>query len=616
MADIIRLLPDSVANQIAAGEVIQRPASVIKELVENAVDAGADTIKIIIKDAGRTLIQVIDNGSGMSETDARLSFERHATSKIHVADDLFEICTKGFRGEALASIASIAHVTLKTCQPGNELGTQLIVSGSVVESQEPVVCPVGSNFLVKNLFYNVPARRKFLKSNTAEFKHIITEFQRIVLAHPEIEFSLYHNDDTVFQLPQTNLRQRLIHVFGKQLNQNLNRLENSTSLASISGYVGKPDLARKTSGEQYFFINQRYMRHPYFHRAVMNAYEGLLPGNCYPSYFIYFDVDPHTIDVNIHPTKTEIKFENEQALFMIITASVKEALGKSNSVPSIDFDTHGVIEIPHLRKDIEVTIPEIPIDYSFNPFNTKEEQKSKSKSFQQPVYQKENALSGWEKLYGEAETFIHPEVQITESGLFDQMPETNNERQANNDYLQLKAKYILTSVKSGLMIIDQKKAHVRILFEQYIRNMAMNRSVCQRSLFPAKIDLNNNDYLTVQQIMDDLNSIGFDISDLGSNSVLINGVPGTGADQSPEQLLDLLIEEYKQTENTVKGTIRERIAQSLAAASAISYGKVLGQEEMQHLVDELFACENPNYTPTGKKIMSILNLDEFEKLIN
>ncbi len=621
MADIIQLLPDSVANQIAAGEVIQRPASVIKELVENAVDAGADSIKIIVKDAGKTLIQVSDNGVGMSETDARLAFERHATSKIKSANDLFAIRTKGFRGEALASIASIAHVTLKTRQPDNEIGTQLVLSGSEVESQEPVSCPIGSNFMIKNLFFNVPARRKFLKSNTTEFKHILTELQRIALTHPDVEFTLVHNDQVISQFPQTNLRQRIIHVMGKHMNQNLNSLETNTTLINISGFIGKPENARKTSGEQYFFINQRYMRHPYFHRAIMKAFENILPGDYYPSYFIYFEADPQTIDVNIHPTKTEIKFESEQAIFQIINAAVKEALGKSNTVPSIDFDTHGVVDIPVMTKDTQINAPTIEIDHNFNPFETGSKKPSpagtsggRSKGFEktQPVPE------DWEKLYS------GPNIQVLNSSMeTNQQLSFNSENTGNeettkpsSDYLQLKGKYILTSVKSGLMVIDQRRAHVRILFEKYVRNMAMNKSASQRSLYPDSLDLSNEDYLMVREILEDLNSIGFDISDLGSNTIVVNGVPDTSEKIAPQRLVEQMIEEYKQTESSVHGNLKERLAVSLARASAINYGKLLSSQEMQHLVDELFACENPNYTPTGKKTLSLVSLGELEKYFN
>lgn len=621
MADIIQLLPDAVANQIAAGEVIQRPASVVKELVENAVDAGAEEIKVIIKDAGKTLIQVIDNGVGMSETDARLAFERHATSKIKQADDLFAIRTKGFRGEALASIASIAHVTLKTRQPDAEVGSELIINGSVVESQEATSCPQGSNFMVKNLFYNVPARRKFLKRDSTEFKHILTEFQRIVLTHPDVDFSLTHNDQLVLHLPASNMRQRIIHVFGKHMNTSLANIDNDTSIAKIKGFIGRPEYARKTAGEQYFFINQRYMRHPYFHKAVSMAYENILPAGYYPSYFIYFEAEPQTIDVNIHPTKTEIKFESERALFQILNAAIKEALGKTNVIPSIDFETHGVVDIPVMRADTEIKAPEIPIDYTFNPFETEAPKKPASssggfsggggnyKAKMPPVH------GNWENLY---EGFKNKGVDgptIPSEGLFSEEEQESSPKTAGFEYMQMKNKYILTSVKSGLMIIDQKRAHERILFEQYLRNMAMNKAITQRSLYPEKIDLNHEDYLLLQDILEDLGIIGFDLADLGGNTIVVNGVPDSAAGQNVPELLEQLLDEYKDTENSIKGSLKERVAASLAKASSINHGKVLSQTEMQNLVDELFACENPNYSSTGKKTLSILNINELEKFL-
>jgi DNA mismatch repair protein MutL len=614
MADIIQLLPDAVANQIAAGEVIQRPASVIKELVENAVDAGADEIKVVVKDAGKTLIQVIDNGIGMSETDARLAFERHATSKIKSADDLFAIRTKGFRGEALASIASIAQVTLKSRQPNSEVGTEIQLAGSVVESQEPVSCAPGSNFLVKNLFYNVPARRKFLKSNATEFKHILTEFQRVVLTHPDTDFTLIHNDQVILHLPVTNLRQRIIHVFGKQINNSLTNIENNTSLARIKGFIGKPEFARKTAGEQYFFINQRYMRHPYFHRAVTKAFENILPTDFYPSYFIYFEANPQTIDVNIHPTKTEIKFESEQALFQIINAAVKEALGKTNVMPSIDFDTHGVVEIPVMKGGTEIRNPEIPVDYSFNPFENKTGS-TRGVPQQTPFAKKSSVPDQLEKLY---EGASHEHEQSHAQGseiLFSDFEHENKKADAGMEYMQLKNRFIITSVKSGLMVIEQKRAHERILFEQFLRNMAMNKAVSQRALYPEKLDLNHEDYLLINDLSDDLHAIGFEIADLGGNTISVNGLPESASEFPVAELIEQLLEEYKQTENSISGTLKERVAASLAQASAVHAGKQLSQQEMQSLVDELFACENPNYSPTGKKTLSIINISELEKFL-
>jgi DNA mismatch repair protein MutL len=609
MSDIIQLLSDSVANQIAAGEVIQRPASVVKELVENSVDAGADEISVIIKDAGRTLIQVIDNGAGMSETDARLAFERHATSKIKNADDLFEIRTKGFRGEALASIAAIAQLILKTKQPSEEVGTEISIHGSELDYQEQVSCAQGSNFQVKNLFYNVPARRKFLKSNSTELKHIITEFQRIALTHPEIKLNLIHNDSDIYRLPQSNLRQRIIHVFGKTINANLNNLETETSIVKISGFVGKPEQARKTSGEQFLFINKRYMRHPYFYRAVMRAYEKLLMPETYPSFFIYFDADPKTIDINIHPTKTEIKFENEQAIFQILQSAVKEALGKSSAMPSIDFETEGVIHIPVLQKNTEIRSPEIETDSTFDPF----EEKS-GKQFSESYRKDKSVPEGWENLYTEN---THPEHEstTTQTKLFGQF-DGEEEMIPRAEYLQLRNKYIVTSVKSGLMIIDQKLAHERILYEQFILSVAHNHSLAQRELYPTKIDLDPGDYLIVQDIKEELFSLGIDISDLGSNTVVVNSCPAGLEFSGHQDLLDMLIEEYKETRQKIKGSVTLKLAASLAKAGAIDYGKPLGHKEMQQLVDELFACENHNYSPGGKKIITIHSLEEIDKLFN
>lgn len=609
MPDIIQLLSDSVANQIAAGEVIQRPASVVKELVENAVDAGADEITIVIKDAGRTMIQVIDNGVGMSDTDARLSFERHATSKIRNAQDLFEIRTKGFRGEALASIAAIAQVVLRTRQPEEEIGTEIAINGSEVEYQQPMSGASGGNFMVKNLFYNVPARRKFLKSNSTELKHIITEFQHIVLAHPETAFTLIHNESDIYRLQVANLRQRIIHVFGKNINTNLNPVNSNTSLVNISGFIGKPEFARKTSGEQFLFINRRYMRHPYFHRAIMKAYEKLLPADSFPSYFIYFEADPSTIDVNIHPTKTEIKFENEQAIFQIIQAAVREALGRSNVVPSIDFDTEGVIEIPVLRKDTEISAPEIPIDYTYNPFETQT-----SPGRDNNTRKKSSLPDGWQSLYPEFEgeaVFQTPERDT----LFHEEDEAAVEIK-KPEYIQLHNRYILTSVKSGVMMIDVKRAFERILYEQFIHSLAHNQGIAQRELFPAKIDLDPAHYIIIQDIKDELSLLGIDIGDLGSNTIVVNSCPAGIDAPDLHELIDSMLEEYKQTEQQVGNSVSKGVAAALARAAAKGINRELHTQEIQQLVDELFACENPSYSPGGKKIISILKLEELEKMMN
>ena len=609
MADIIHLLPDAVANQIAAGEVIQRPASVVKELVENAVDAGSTSITVNLKDAGKTLVQVVDNGCGMSETDARMSFERHATSKIMNADDLFAIRTKGFRGEALASVAAIAHVELRTKRSGDEVGTEISIIGSKVTRQEPVSCQAGANFLVKNLFFNVPARRKFLKSHNTELRHVIIEFQRIVLAHPEIEFSLIHNESEIYNLPVTNIRQRIVHIFGKHINQNLTTINTETSLVVLKGFIGKPEFAKKTMGEQFFFVNNRFMKHPYFHKAVINAYDQILPPETIPSYFIYMEADPKTIDVNIHPTKTEIKFEDERAIFQIIQAAVKEALGRFNITPSIDFNNEGVVDIPVLKRDTEIQKPEIPINPDFNPFDEEDHYK-KSPTFRHR--QHSHDTTNWEKLYeGFTDSNDHPDS----FNIIQPEKQTGSGSSIVNGgsaFIQLKNKYILTQVKSGLMVINQKRAHERILFERYINSFAKNISVAQQSLYPETINLDPADYTLLLEITDDLHAVGFDIGNLGNNTIVINGCPSDIENPDPKALIEKLLEEYKNTFGDIKTSAKERLARSMAAATSINYGKNLKPEEMNALVDELFACENPNYSPTGKMIIAIINMEELD----
>lgn len=603
MSDIIHLLPDSVANQIAAGEVVQRPASVIKELMENSIDAASTSVKVIVRDGGKTLMQVVDNGCGMSEADARMSFERHATSKIYKAEDLFAIRSLGFRGEALASVASVAQVQLLTRKPESELGTEITISGSVVGSQEPVQCAAGTSISIKNLFFNIPARRKFLKSNSSEFKHIIYEFQRVSLAHPDIEFTLTHNDEEIYSLPRTNLKQRIVHLFGKSINQNLTTLDTDTSIAKISGFIGKPEHARRTPGEQFFFVNNRYMKHPYFHRAVLSAYEKILPPETIPSYFIFLEVDPDTIDINIHPTKTEIKFENELAIFQILMASTREALGKFNLVPSIDFDSEASIHMPVFGKDHPVYTPEIPINHHYNPFD---EEKNRF----QPQKNQSDSLPYWERLY-------QPDLQQSdmrmeaESAIQQTIPvESKN---ASDSFIQLKNRYLLTPVKSGLMVIDQKRAHERILYEQYLRSFAMNFPVAQRTLFPESVELDQADYLIIREIIEDLHAIGFDIRDFGSNTIVIAGYPADSKFETPRELLEVFLEKYKTTDTDIKTNVREKIARSMAVAGSVKYGETLSQSMMQELVDALFACESPGYSPSGKQVVVILGIDEIEK---
>lgn len=615
MADIIQLLPDSVANQIAAGEVIQRPASVVKELVENAIDAGATQIKVNIKDAGRTLIQIIDNGCGMSDTDARMAFERHATSKIRTANDIFAIHTMGFRGEALASIAAIAEVELRTREHDQDLGTFIHISGSNIITQEPVSCDAGTNFQIKNLFFNVPARRKFLKSNPAELKHIINEIQRIALANPDISISLHHNGSVIYELNGANKRVRIVSIFGKNINQNLIPIDTETSLVKLTGFIGQPKHARKTFGEQFFFVNKRYMKHPFFHKAIMQAFEKILPPDTIPSYFIYFDLNPADIDVNIHPTKTEIKFENESAIWQILQASVREALGKFNIVPSIDFDQAGSVDIPMPLHDFnEVTIPEIKVNPSYNPFETQTPQKSYSgsKTSFSPRTEQRSAPTNWQTLYKglESDLTSAPEPQEDEPVQF-----KIEEQQTVKNSVQFKNKYILTPVKSGLMVIDQKRAHERILYERLMQVLENNEVASQQQLFPETFELNASDATLLTSILPDLRALGFDIRDFGKNSFIINGTPGVLNTSSPIEIIEGLLEEYKNSPVNLQEKARETVAVSLAQASAIPYGQTLKPGEINELIDNLFACQTPNFSPKGKKVLSIMPLEDFEKLL-
>ena len=596
MPDIIRLLPDSVANQIAAGEVIQRPASVVKELMENSVDAGADNINVIIRDSGKTLIRITDDGIGMSETDARLSFERHATSKISSANDLFAISTKGFRGEALASIAAVSMVELRTRKPGEETGTLIQISGSKVTAQEPCGSPEGSNFAVKNLFFNIPARRKFLKSDNTEMRHIITEFQKIVIPHPEIRFLLYHNDSEIYNLPSSNLRQRIIGVFGKQINNELIRIETDTTIIRVKGFVGKPENARKTYGEQFFFVNDRFMKHPYFHKAVMEAYRNILVPDAIPSYFIFMEADPESIDVNIHPTKTEIKFENEQAIWPILLASVKEALGRFNIVPSLYFKSEIMFDIPVKSGSTGIPkAPEIKTDPAYDPFSDENNRKTKADIIER--FEKEN-IRGWEKLYyppGDNDLQTVP---------------SDSERRL----LQIKGKYLVSPVKSGLMLIDQKRAHERILYERYLETTSNSRGISQAEMFPVRIEMNPADYLLLLEIKDEIVQLGFKIEYPDNSTVIsLTGRPSDSQFEDPAELIEILLEEYKSTQADPSGGMKEKVAAALASAAAIPYGKVLSKMEMEDIIDNLFACKEPNYSPKGKTVISIITMEDIDK---
>lgn len=615
MSDVIRLLPDSVANQIAAGEVIQRPASIVKELVENAIDAEASNIYVLVTDAGKTCIQVIDDGKGMSETDARLSFERHATSKIREASDLFALRTMGFRGEALASIAAVAQVELKTRPASEEVGTKIVIAGSKFESQEVVSCPKGSNFSVKNLFFNIPARRKFLKANSTELSNILAEFERIALVNPDVSLSLYSNDAEVFNLPASSLRQRILSVFGKKLNQQLLTVDVDTTMIKVSGFVAKPETSRKKGMHQYFFVNGRYMRHPYFHKAVMDAYEQLIPAGDQITYFLYFEVDPANIDVNIHPTKTEIKFENEQAIWQILAAAVKESLGKFSAVPSIDFDTVDMPDIPAFEQAAPVESPKVHYDSDYNPFKS-------SASYSRPSV-------NWENLYGglqKADTHIEPDTtdhfsdavrtESAETGsvFSSAFNNTDHAVEKANQHLQIKGRYILTSVKSGLMIIDQHRAHVRILFDRYITQITNRQGEGQRVLFPEIIQLPASEVVVLEGIMDDLSAVGFELTNLGGGSFAVNSIPSGVEGLDPVQLVRNMVHTAMEKGNDVKEEIQNVLALTLAKAAAIVYGQVLTPDEITGLVDNLFACETPNYTPDGSVVISTIKDDDINKL--
>jgi len=599
MPDLIKLLPDSVANQIAAGEVIQRPSSVVKELMENSVDAGAAVIHVIIKDSGRTLIQITDDGYGMSETDARLSFERHSTSKITSAQDLFSIRTKGFRGEALASIAAVAMVELKTRNEENEAGTLIIINGSKVEIQEPCSCPKGSSFSVKNLFYNIPARRKFLKSDNTETRHIITEFQKIAIAHPGIRFLLYHNDSEIYNLPSCNYRQRIIGVFGKQLNNDLISLETETSLVNIKGYIGKPENARRTYGEQFFFVNNRFMKHPYFHKAVIEAYQNILPPESIPSYFIFLETDPASIDINIHPSKTEIKFEDERSIWQILMASVREALGRFNIVPSLDFENEGLIDMPVASTGMSFPKPPvIPVNPDFNPFS--EEEKTYTQSYIVERFERENNAN-WERLY----SALEKDEAGSQVGIKNGDP--------GRKFFQIRNKYIACPVKSGVMIIDQKRAHERILFERFTVCMGSPGNSSQSTMFPVTIVMNPADILVLKDIEKEIGILGFNLGFEDNNTIVIKGLPPSAETGDPVGLIEILIEEFKNTQSDPSKSSGEKIAAAVSGAMAIPYGKHLTQSEMEDLFDALFACSSPNYSPKGRQVINIITLEEIDK---
>lgn len=655
MNDIIQLLPDSVANQIAAGEVIQRPASVIKELVENSIDAGATLINVVCVDSGRTSIQVTDNGKGMSETDARLSFERHATSKIRQADDLFNLHTMGFRGEALASIAAVAQVELRTRRPDDDLGTALTIAGSRFVSQEPVQCPVGCNFTISNLFYNVPVRRKFLKSNTTELNNIVTAFERIALVYPDVAFTLYNNQTELYNLKAGGLRQRIVDVIGKKINQHLLPIDIDTTMCKISGFVGKPESARKKGARQFFFVNGRYMKHPYFHKAIMTAYERLVPEGEQIPYFIYFTVNPTDIDVNIHPTKTEIKFENEQTVWQILTAAVRDAVGMFNDVTAIEFDTEGQPDIPALgaMPQADISAPKVQYNPAYNPFNEPSAQRSSA------------APDNWERLYEGLSSahsrqqsapslfgndtggviqsrsnvankpfadngivlskgFSKPDGLNAESAGFNALSADTDMLSASTEpspleeksptHYQYKGRYIMTSVKSGLMIIDQYRAHTRILYEGYIEQMQKRRPSSQKPLFPDTIHFSASDKVVVEAVMPELQNIGFELTPNEEGDYTITAVPSGLDGLDYVALVQDLVASAREKTTSAIDDINHSIALELARNAAVTYGQVLTNAEMENIVNSLFACSNFSYTPDGKKILTMLRQTDLEQL--
>ena len=635
MSDIIKLLPDSVANQIAAGEVIQRPASVIKELVENAIDAGATSIQIVLKDAGRTLIQVIDNGKGMSDTDARLAFERHSTSKISKAEDLFSLQTMGFRGEALASIAAIAQVELRTRAKGAQLGTKIMINASKCESQEPDMCPEGSNFMIKNIFFNVPARRKFLKSNQVELSNIIKEYEKLALVNHHVDFSLSNNDKLLNKFSGGSFKQRIASLWGAKVDQQLVPLNTDTSLVRITGFVSKPEGARKRNFLQFLFVNGRFMRHPYFHKAIISSYSELIPDDEQPNYFLNFSVDPESIDVNIHPTKTEIKFENELPIWQILAAAVKESLGRFSAVPQIDFDTIDAPEIPAFNDHTVVTAPEDGIDPTYNPFKPQSKSSVGGGSSYHPQSAgnfggySSNPLPDWEKLYQNFEKGKQEGIaSITEQDVEDSFSDIGEVEPVNNGVqaeiitpdmssamcMQMKGRYILSPIKSGLMIVDQHRAHVRVLFEQYIKQLDATTISSQRVLFPEVLQLTTSQNIILKELEPEMEKIGFNLAQLSGNDWSINAVPAGMENVNIKDTILQVIDEVSMGGTSITTKVYESIALRVAKSAAIPYGKTMLQEEMDTLLSKLLCLPNPNYTPDGKTIISVLSNDQLEKM--
>jgi len=613
MSDIIQLLPDAVANQIAAGEVVQRPASAVKELIENAIDAGADKIKLVVRDGGKSLIQVIDNGCGMSATDARRCFERHATSKIQRAEDLFAIRSMGFRGEALASIAAIAHVELKTRRIEDELGTVIEIAGSEVVKQEPAGTPTGTSICVKNLFYNIPARRNFLKSNPVEMRHIVDEFQRVALAHPHIFFSLHSDGNEVFHLPAESLKQRIVHVFGNNYNQRLVPVEEETTIIKLKGFIGKPEYAKKTRGEQFFFVNNRFVKDAYLNHAVVKAYEEILPAESFPLYVLFIDIDPARIDINVHPTKTEIKYEDERAIYAIIRSAVKRSLGRYNITPTLDFNQETGFDQLISHKPLEQIVPpSVTFNPDFNPFDKPSASgKASGGTAVHTAGPTERGIPhNWDTLYQ-----ITQQTKETQLGITAETEKlTDSVPHAVKQPFQLHNRYILSQIHSGFILIDQQAAHERILFEQFRAQLESRQGASQQSLFPQTVTLNSADFELMKELLPDVQALGFQIREFGKNTFVVEGVPAdVTSGISERQVLEQLLEDYKNNQAELKLSKREKLARSLARNAAIRPGTALTTEDMTQLIDHLFACETPNLSLSGKPIILTFTLQELSE---
>ncbi|MBE0422683.1 MAG: DNA mismatch repair endonuclease MutL [Lutibacter sp.] len=603
MPDIIQLLPDHVANQIAAGEVVQRPSSVVKELMENAIDAEATIIKLIVREAGKTLIQVIDNGKGMSQTDARLSFERHATSKIKKAEDLFNLHTKGFRGEALASIAAIAHVELRTRQESQQLGSCLKIEGSTLISQENISTPTGTSVAVKNLFYNIPARRNFLKSNTIETRHIVNEFQRVALAHPNIAFSFYHNENEVYNLSTGNLRQRIVAILGKKTNEKLVPIHEITDLVEIKGFVTKPEFAKRKRDEQFFFVNDRFIKNAYLNHAVSSAFENLLSGGHYPTYFLYLTVPTNSIDINIHPTKTEIKFDDEKTLYAILRSAVKHSLGQYNVGPILDFDRDATLDTPYNLKDKNLPNPRVTVNHDFNPFKPEEQ-----KSIQFPYHREKNRE--WESLYNGLDSAnIDFKSETADSEFF-------SEEKSNSKTYQVHKKYIVSSIKSGIVYINQQLAHQRILYEEFLGNITVKDAMSQQLLFPLELSFNTTDITLIKEIKDELESIGFLFGEISNDTIMVMGMPVNIIESQINGIIENLLEDIKNDIPNTSFSQVDIMAKSLSKSLAIKTGTKLDLKEQEDIVNKLFLCKQPDSSPFGKRTFVTVNIDEIDKKFN